>query len=120
MKSKIHQALKSMSSQELQALDELTEKLRQKYGAQLKELKVFGSKVRGDFTSDSDIDIFLLLDRNVDRTQEDELYHIVFEIDLKFDVYISMRIFSTSKLSEPRIKNLPFIKNIEKEGITIL
>lgn len=109
-----------MSPQELQAIDELIEKLKQKYGTQLKELKVFGSKTRSDFTSDSDIDVFLVLDKNVNRALEDELYDMVFEINLKFDVYISMRIYSIGKLSDSRIKNLPFIKNVEREGITVL
>ena len=54
--------LKYLTINEKQALDELILNLREKFGNQLKKIKLFGSKMRGDYDKASDIDLFLVFD----------------------------------------------------------
>ncbi len=112
--------LKYLTMNEKQALDELILNLREKFGNQLKEIKLFGSKIRGDYDKASDIDLFLVFDNDVDWRFKDVIYDIIFEINLKFDVFISARIYSIKKINENKIKTLPFIKNVVEHGVDLI
>ena len=45
-----------------QAVNEFAEEAKRIYGAKLKEIILYGSCARGDFTTESDIDLMILLD----------------------------------------------------------
>jgi predicted nucleotidyltransferase len=114
------QRLKYLTSRESLALHELIENLKSTFKHQLKEIKIFGSKVRGDFDEASDIDVFIVFDRDVDWKFKDQIYALIFDIDLKYDVLISARIYSVQKLAEKRMQALPFIKNVHEQGVNLL
>lgn len=114
------QRLKYLTSRESLALHELLENLKSNFRHQLKEIKIFGSKVRGDFDETSDIDVFIVFDRDVDWKFKDQIYALIFDIDLKYDVLISARIYSAQKLAEKRMQALPFIKNVHEQGVRLL
>jgi predicted nucleotidyltransferase len=109
-----------LTIKEKQALNELIGKLQSQFENQLRDIKLFGSKARGDFDEASDIDIFIVFDCNVDWKFKDQIYAIIFDIDLKYDVLISARIYSAQKLAEKRMQALPFIKNVHKQGVSLL
>ncbi len=110
--------LKYLSDNEKEALKELVTTLRARY-PELREIKVFGSKIRGDFDKESDIDVFLVFDREVDREFEKGLSESVFEINLKYNVLLSVLAYSTERLKEKRIRALPFIEYVMREGVPI-
>jgi len=112
--------LEHLKSKEQQALNELIDKLKKQFKNQLHEVKIFGSKVRGDFDEASDIDVFIVFDRDVDWKFKDQIYALIFDIDLKYDVLISARIYSVQKLAEKRLQALPFIKNVREQGVSLL
>ncbi len=80
---------------------------------------LYGSYARGDFTADSDLDILILLDKDV-ITREDEkmvkypLYDIEFETGKK----ISPLVLTKSDW-ESRHKITPFYENVERDGIVL-
>lgn len=113
-------SLNYLTSEEQLALNDLIEKLKSKFKHQLREIKIFGSKVRGDFDEASDIDIFIVFDRDVDWKFKDQIYALIFDIDLKYDVLISARIYSVERLAEKRIQALPFIKSVHEHGVNLL
>jgi predicted nucleotidyltransferase len=112
-------SLNYLTQNETLALLELKRRLRENFGKELKEIRIFGSKVRGDFDKDSDIDIFVVFDREVDWDFENKVSHIAYDIDLEFGVLFNLIIFSASQLKEPKYKILPFIQNVKKEGLKI-
>ena len=112
--------LKYLTMNEKQALDELILNLREKFGNQLKEIKLFGSKMRGDYDKASDIDLFLVFANEVDWRFKDVIYEMIFDINLKYDVFISARIYSITKINENKIKTLPFIKNVVQHGVDLI
>jgi len=111
---------KYLTPNEKQALEELIQNLREKFGNKLKKIKLFGSKMRGNFDKASDIDLFLVFSNEVDWRFKDLIYEIIFEINLKYDVFISTRIYSSFRLKENKIKTLPFIKNVVENGIDLI
>jgi predicted nucleotidyltransferase len=61
------------------------------------EIKVFGSRVRGDNEQDSDFDLFVVV--NDGGLIEDKIIDIAFDINLKYDIYISPRVIPSSILN---------------------
>lgn len=99
------------------ALQELKEKLLQRFP----DVKIilYGSKTRGDGGEFSDIDILVLLDENINNSLEEEIFSLVFQIELKYDVIFGIIVYSKefwySKLGE----SMPIYWNIKKEGVLI-
>jgi len=112
--------LNILSPKEQKAIAELVELLQSRYGSVVASIKLFGSKARGDFALESDIDLFIVFEREVDWRFRDEINGLIFPLNLKYDMFISARVYSTDNLRQERIQALPFIKSIEKHGITIL
>ena len=75
------------------------------YAQRLREVILFGSYARGDYTSGSDIDLLLLLDGVDDPDVERERYaRTICDLSLKYDtvVWIINDIFPERLLSYPR------------------
>ncbi|HDP99695.1 MAG TPA: nucleotidyltransferase domain-containing protein [bacterium] len=77
------------------------------------DMKLFGSSARGDFSKSSDIDIMVRLPK-VDRTIEEELFDIAYDLELEYDCLIDVIV-----LPEDMIDSIPLYQNIEKEGVAI-
>ena len=118
-KRKMIKDLNHLTKNEVNAILELKRRLKKNFGKELHEIRVFGSKVRGDFDKESDIDVFVVFDREVDWDFQNKVSHIAYDIDLEFEVLFNLIIFSTSQLKEPKYKILPFIQNVKKEGVKI-
>lgn len=101
---------------ERKAIAELKEKLLSRYD--LADLKLFGSKVKGKGTKDSDVDIFIVLEQ-CDWEIEKKIYELCFEISLKYDTLLSPIIYSKKEIQDDLIKATPFYQVVEREGIPI-
>ena len=77
------------------------------------DMKLFGSSARGDFSKSSDIDIMVRLPK-VDRTIEEELFDIAYDLELEYDCLIDVIV-----LAEDMVDSIPLYQNIEKEGVAI-
>ncbi|MEW6418530.1 MAG: nucleotidyltransferase domain-containing protein [Nitrospirota bacterium] len=100
------------------AVEEFCNKVRNKLGKIVKEIKLFGSKSTDKDIPGSDIDLFIVVFKKTPEI-EDIILDIAFEIDLKYNVYISPRIISQAILKDHLWKNIPFIKNVEREGVPV-
>lgn len=81
-------------------------------------IKLFGSKIRGDFSPESDIDILLILHRK-DWDTCHNISVITSNINLKYGCNISPVIYNEIEHQKNKYFNTLFIRNIEKEGITL-
>lgn len=107
-----------LNRKERNAIKKFSELVKETLGNNLISLMLFGSKIRRDFTKDSDIDILLVLKgKNVEL--RDKIYDILFKVDPYYELKISLKIFSKFEYSKNEELHSPFVENIKKEGIVI-
>jgi predicted nucleotidyltransferase len=97
-------------------LIELKNKISQKY--KLKEMRLFGSKARGESSAHSDIDVFVRIS-DVNRTVEADIFDLAYESELKYGCLIDMFVFDDTNLNGIHFWT-PVYQNILQEGIIIL
>lgn len=105
-----------LKENEEMAIRSLKEALSRRFN--LIELRIFGSKVRGEDTSESDIDVMIELDE-CSPDIKSKIYDIVFEINLENDTFISTTIFSKKEIEDGPLSESPIYKTILREGAHI-
>jgi hypothetical protein len=118
MKKKTDKNLDCLTDNERNALAELKGKILEKYpGA---EVILYGSKARGDYNRDSDIDLLILLDAGINSKVEDIIYgKALLNINKKYPGSVFSLLIENKKDWE-HYKGNPFLKeNIIKEGLHI-
>ena len=108
----------ALSSEEKSALMQFKAELEQALGSQLIELKLFGSKARGDDQPDSDIDVLVIVATDDSHIRE-SVYNIATDILLQTDLCISPKIISKDKFDQLRKENTSFIRNVSRDAITV-
>lgn len=98
-------------------LSKVVVKSKEVFGEKLDSVILYGSYARGDYDSESDIDVMIIADINTDeiRNYEELLFDFSFEMDLKYDIVLSIVI--KDKKTFEQWKELPFYKNVIREGI---
>jgi predicted nucleotidyltransferase len=106
----------SLLKKEKDAIAELKKELSKKY--KLLWMKLIGSKARGDFDEESDIDIVIVIE-NVDWNIEKDIYEKCFYLGLKYDILISPIVYSEKDINDSLTRMTPFYRTVEAEGIMI-
>jgi predicted nucleotidyltransferase len=102
------------------AVEEFVSRLRQALSSNMLDVRLFGSEARGEATSESDIDVLVVVQPDTDRVQfEDRIIDIAFDVNLDFGVYISPRVVTPGILNDPVWRETPFIKNVARESIPL-
>ena len=107
----------NLKDNERKALQELKERLLKKYPEV--EIILYGSKARGDFDKESDIDLLILVKSIVSSRLEEEITHITFDIELNYDVVFGKIIENIDFWNMPLAKLMPLHLNIDKEGVPL-
>ena len=93
------------------------------FGDKLKEVILFGSYARGDYDSESDVDIAILADipREDERNYIDNIVALMSEVDKKhsYAVLLAPIIISHSFFEEWR-EVMPFYRTVENEGVRLI
>jgi len=98
-----------------QILKEFRQGVEKSYGERLKNIILYGSWATGKATQDSDIDLAIVLDGDVAPGKEiDRLINVVTEINLKYDILISVYPVSEKDYTET---NSPLLLNLRREGV---
>ncbi len=80
---------------------------------------LYGSYARGDYHSESDIDLLILLDKTkITRADEKRVKYPLYDIEFDTGKIISPLVLS-KKEWETRHKITPFYENVMKEGIKL-
>ena len=100
---------------EKQVIFKFKEALENSLGENLVSLQLFGSKARGDFRKDSDIDILLVI---IEKNQQAEelIYNIVVDLMLKTGFYLSVKIFDLKEFE--KLNKIPtvFMQKVAREA----
>jgi len=99
-------------------LREICIKFKNLYKNNLSRIILFGSYARGDFKTESDIDIMILVNLNERQIEdlEDYKYDILEELSYKYPVYISVMVYNIDYFNKWK-NNMPLFKNVVKDGI---
>ena len=98
-------------------LTHLSSYLRHFYGQRLAQLILFGSHARGEATSESDIDVLVVLNGAVNPSAEiKRTSEFIAQLCLQEDVVIS-RIFTSQE--KYAAEDSPFFLSVRKEGVTL-
>ena len=106
----------NVTEHDYKILCELKEKLSQK--VILLDMRIFGSRARGDADEFSDLDVFIETE-TLDRETKEIIKEITWEIGLENMMVISPLIFSKDELTNSPLKSSPIVKSIMSEGIRI-
>lgn len=101
----------------LKAVKNASEQL---YGDKLNKIILYGSYARGDNTEESDIDIMIVLNCDMDGVKKlrSLTAEMASDISLEQDVFLSI-LLRDRKHFEDNLDFLPFYQNIAREGIMI-
>lgn len=101
-------------------LEELAGFLQEVYGNRLRAVILYGSVARGTQTSESDVDIMVLVEGSAEelRGYEDKLSDVSTDFALKY-----LKVFSIIDVSYQEyvdwMKISPFYKNVSEEGVVL-
>jgi len=110
--------LQYLADRERAALDEFLTKLREQHGNEVVLVSLFGSKVRGDFDEESDVDVLVVV-KDKNGHIRDDLVALEMDLMLKYNVVISSLIMSKENYEWHRRYRAPLYRNIEREGIDL-
>ncbi len=82
------------------------------------EVKVFGSRARGDASPESDLDVLVVVDY-LDHEIESYISDCAWEAGFPEDIVIMPIVISLDSLKNSPIRESVFIKNIYREGVTV-
>ena len=91
---------------------ELNSKIKEKY-SDFKGSYLYGSRARGDYREDSDVDVVLIFDKELDYDAEKSIYGISGEIDYKYNVVTMPLTFTMEQLE----RNYVFHDEVVNKGI---
>lgn len=98
--------------------EEIVNGLLDIFSSGISAIILYGSVARNENTSESDIDIAIILKENMDDTAKERFIRWSAEMDLRYE-----RVFSIVDIQEKNMKKwgqvLPFYSNIQKEGIVL-
>ena len=99
-------------------LKKYVEDVHKIYGEKLRTVILYGSYARGDFRTDSDIDIMILVDLSDDeiRLKGHMLSNLTFDYNFDNDLEI-MPIVKNLDHFNKWLRSYPFYNNIKNEGV---
>lgn len=107
--------LRYLKRNERAALTEFIACLQNKHAGQIDQVILFGSKARGDFDAESDLDVLVLADSD-DWHLRDQVVTLSTPISVKHNTLISPKTIGPVLYQKMRRFRSPLLTNIRKEG----
>jgi len=97
-------------------LKELKRCLQKGYSDSVKDIILFGSQALGNPTENSDYDVLIVMEKDYTARDENKIYDLCYDINLKYDIIIDAHLISEKELHTIKGKQPIFAKAI-KSGI---
>ena len=108
---------KLLSSIQTQALNEIKQKVNQRFP--VKDYVLYGSTVRGEADDESDLDLLIVTSEALTRFKRHEITDIVFEVNLQFGTNFSTLVVDRESWETGMISVLPLRNEILREGVRV-
>lgn len=115
----MEEALARLQPHEIAALEACIGRLKARLDGQLVAAYLFGSKARGDFTSDSDLDVLIVLE-NVDGDIQDTIHLLGARASLEYDVLINTHILSRARWEEMARQQATLWREVQQDGVPLV
>lgn len=99
-------------------LEELKKNLENLLGPQAFKMVLFGSRARGDYGEESDVDVAILV-RGLTREMKRRILDKVAEIELEYLLPISVLVFSQDEFEHLKKRERRIALDIEREGVPL-
>ncbi len=113
-----HPRLRHLTPHERDVLVEFLYRLQERCGDRIAHVWLFGSKVRGDFDEESDVDLMIVA-RDGDDALEKAVGEIAYDLSLEHGVLLCEHVVSTWRFAQMHARQEPLYKNIAGEGIDL-
>lgn len=110
--------LEHLTEEEKKAVAEIKKRVGALVGNRLKGFYLFGSKARGDYDSDSDVDVAILVN-GLDRDLMKKIIDIVVDVELKYLIFFTSLVLSWTDFVKLRTRERRIALDIEREGIPL-
>lgn len=110
--------LRYLNDNERAALAEYLRRLRAEFGDQVLSVRLFGSKVRGDFDNDSDLDLFIRV-RSDDWRLHRQMGRIGTDIEIAYGVLWSEILAGPARCAAMRQYREPLYNSVKREGVEL-
>ncbi|MDR2546519.1 MAG: nucleotidyltransferase domain-containing protein [Lachnospiraceae bacterium] len=101
-------------------ISEVVHATKDTLGDRLEKVILFGSYARGDYDSESDMDICILADvpRAETTKWRRDINKRIYGIDLKYNLLVSLHVIN-SGIFYNHVDVLPFYRNVLQEGVEV-
>lgn len=107
----------TLNANEVLALTKLKSSVSECFS--LDRIILFGSKARGDYDKDSDVDLLVIVGENNNFENKGKLSDIVFNINLEYDTLFTCILKNKQKWTNGVGEYTSFIEDVRNEGIEI-
>lgn len=107
-----------LTSTEEEALRLFKGRLQQVFPHQLEEVKLFGSKARGDASGESDVDVLVVLTTG-DWRDERAIVNIATGVFVATGVDISPKVYTQSQIADMRRRRTVFLQAVDRDTIPV-
>lgn len=112
-------ALLHLEEQEQSAVQAFASRLSDFLGEELCHLWLFGSKARGDFNADSDVDLLIVL-HNLNPERRGIIRRMAARISLDFDTLLNTHILDKARWDKIVRYQDTLWREIQRDGISLL
>lgn len=117
MKNKGNAVIIKMMKNKRTIIKELKTTLTDQFGEDIKDVILFGSRVKGKAHKNSDYDVLIILNADYDWEYRYKITSIVYEMELKHDIFIDIKIISANELYHSIKGKHPLYQDALHEGI---
>jgi predicted nucleotidyltransferase len=108
----------ALLANEQAALDDFRRALREALGDRVLELRLYGSKARGDWTEESDLDVAVVVDR-MEPGLRRRIVFMAAASGLPRDVDLSVKVFDRATYERMAREGWAFAQAVAREGIDL-
>jgi hypothetical protein len=110
--------LEHLTKEERKAVADIKRRVLMLVGDRLKGFSIFGSKARGDYDDESDLDLAILVDE-LSQKEKREIIDAIVDFEVRYLVVVSPLILSTASFDGLKTRERRIAMDIEVEGIPL-